>query len=79
MCEEGKAGEEEGTWIYEKIEFESFADCHAEVDSQIAAIYIVVLALIGLKFFFVHILHLWYKEIKGIQQKTETQQQNQLS
>ena len=60
-CDKGKEGVD-GTWIFEGIEFQNFEECHAEADSQIAVIYIVVVALIGLKFFFVHILHLWYKE-----------------
>jgi len=60
-CEKGKLGEGDA-WIYNKTEYENFDDCHADQDAQIAVSYVIVLAILGFKFFFVYIMYLWFKE-----------------
>lgn len=61
-CLEGELEPIDGGWEYNGNMFKDVDDCYAEQDMQFAVQYLIVLLIIGLKFFFAYVMWTWYKQ-----------------
>lgn len=61
-CLEGELEPIEGKWEYNGTVFIDVDDCYAEQDMQFGVQYLIVLLIIGLKFFFGYVLWTWYRQ-----------------